>query len=115
MSKSLRKPSKERKHPTTFSCYSPKKHDCDDRCQGASDCILAQGGSRVTRKMMRKYMKSVFIWHKFWEKLSRRIDINLLYADDLVITTELEKDSFGDTVESWRKIWKESLEERLDV
>lgn len=61
-----RKPSKERKRYVKFSCYDAKTHDCDGRCQGASDCLLHLNASP---KVMRRYMKSVYINKKFWEKI----------------------------------------------
>jgi len=39
-----------------FNCYNENTHNCDGRCQGASDCPMAQDVN-ISKRVIKLYIK----------------------------------------------------------
>ena len=59
-----------------FDCYNENTHNCDGRCQGASDCPMAQDVN-VSKRVMKLYIKKAIERKKEWDKF-----INELHKDE---------------------------------
>ena len=59
-----------------FDCYNENTHNCDGRCQGASDCPMTQDVN-VSKRVMKLYIKKAIERKKEWDKF-----INELHKDE---------------------------------
>ena len=59
-----------------FNCYNENTHNCDGRCQGASDCPMAQDVN-VSKRVMKLYIKKAIEKKEEWDKF-----INELHKDE---------------------------------
>ena len=59
-----------------FDCYNENTHNCDGRCQGASDCPMAQDVN-VSKRVMKLYIKKAIEKKEEWDKF-----INELHKDE---------------------------------
>jgi len=59
-----------------FDCYNENTHNCDGRCQGASDCPMAQDVN-VNKREMKLYIENMIERKEEWNKF-----INKLHQDE---------------------------------
>lgn len=57
-----------------FDCYDLKEHDCDGRCQGASDCIMVRWKRKPSRNEMLKHMQQVEEQSKEWNEFMKELE-----------------------------------------
>lgn len=76
-------------------CYDPIKDQCDGRCQGATDCKMAQYykgiiTDRPTRKEMIDYMRESEVESKHWEEF-KKSDVCKQLLDNVCLLMEFRR------------------------
>ena len=58
-----------------FTCYDKISHTCDGRCQGASDCPMAQD-IVIRKEEMKLYIENAINRKEEWDKIIEELHQN---------------------------------------
>ena len=65
-----------------WECYNEETNSCDRRCQGCSDCPIAQG-LNPSRKTMRKYIEESIEEQKEFDLILKELENDRDFMDEM--------------------------------
>ena len=74
-----------------FTCYNENTHTCDGRCQGASDCPMAQD-MNVSKRVMKLYIEDAIARKEKWDNIIEELHKNeefLKYIEKLKMKSDV--------------------------